>query len=74
MAQYVGVNSRPGVKASVQLVSPGNDPITKEYLKLLTKAIHHLKKTQDTGLTSTRNYIATMCLVHLTDTSFANEE
>lgn len=72
LAQYIGVSVRPDVCAPVQLVAPGNQPITKPEYSQLTRSIKFLKSTARTGLKFVPLDIDTMRVVIMSDASFAN--
>lgn len=72
LAQYIGVNTRPDVTASIQLVAPGNEPTSPTEYKVLNKKIAHMKSSIDTGLTHIPIDVANMHLIFMTDASFAN--
>lgn len=72
MAQYVGVNTRPDVTASVHLFAPGNEPATEDDFRILKRKIGHMKNTKYIGLTYRPLDISSTRLVLITDASFAN--
>lgn len=54
MARYIGVNSRPDICATVQLIAPRSDPTSQIEFKLLEKVIKRLRDTSDIGFAFVR--------------------
>lgn len=56
----------------MQLIAPGNVPVTKDELATITKTITHMKETKEDGLRYVRLDKESVRMVLLTDASFAN--
>lgn len=72
MAQYIYVNTRPDVTASVQLFAPGSEPVTTEEFKTFAKSFRHQKKSREIVVTFQQLDIGFLQLVLLTNPSFEN--
>lgn len=74
LAQYVGVNIRPGTCAPVQLIAPVNTPTTADDFKPFKKVVLFLRETKDTHLRFFRLHLHSVKLVFISDASFANSK
>ena len=74
LAQYIGVNVRPDVCASIQLVAPGSKPTSDEEYKTFKRTVKSMIATRDQGLNFIKLDIPSTKLILLTDASFANAE
>lgn len=72
LVQYIGVNYRPDISATVQLTAPGNMQIAEAQFKSLHKAIDYMKETIHAGPDFVKLYLSLVRVVVLSDASFAN--
>lgn len=72
LVQYIGVNCRPDVCATVQLIAPGKEGTTKSQFASLKRAVEHLKRRPEQGLDFVKLHMPSVRVVVISDASFAN--
>lgn len=72
LADYIGVNVRPDMCASLQLIAPGKEAPSKKEMKLLGNTIDFLNETRNQGHEYEKVIMDTAQIVLLRDASFAN--
>lgn len=73
LAQYIGLNCRPDIFATVKLIAPANAKIEERQFKSQSPAINLMQNTKDNGLEYVRPYIESVRIVVLCAALFANE-
>lgn len=74
VTQYIGVNSRPDICASVKLIAPERYPTTIPEYKSFSKILKFLRSSKHDVLSFVILDMSTVKLIDISDASFANAQ